>query len=102
MEKLTGKPIGDAWYDLSEQERLKVLLQIVELETKLFAIKLPASGSIYYARDLHPNTPKIDIPGSDSGLCIGPYDGGLANVEILTSTEVLVSDIFVTSPFDHY
>jgi hypothetical protein len=73
MEKLTGKPIGDAWYDLSEQERLKVLLQIVELETKLFAIKLPASGSIYYARDLHANTPKIDIPGSDSGLCIRPY-----------------------------
>lgn len=73
MEKLPGRPIGDAWFDLSEQERLKVLLQIVKLETKLFAIDLPASGSIYYARDLPPNTPKIDIPGSDGGLCIGPY-----------------------------
>ncbi|KAJ4349361.1 uncharacterized protein N0V89_007975 [Didymosphaeria variabile] len=73
MEKLPGKPIGDAWFDLSEQERLKVLLQIVELETKLFNINLPASGSIYYARDLSPGTPKIDVPGSDEGLCIGPY-----------------------------
>lgn len=29
MEKLPGKPLGDAWFGLSEQERLKVLLQIV-------------------------------------------------------------------------
>ncbi|KAJ8109195.1 hypothetical protein OPT61_g7638 [Boeremia exigua] len=50
MEKLPGRPLGDAWFDLSEQQRLKVLLQIVKLETKLFAIDLPASGSIYYAR----------------------------------------------------
>ncbi|KAH7128505.1 kinase-like domain-containing protein [Dendryphion nanum] len=73
MEKLPGKPIGDAWFGLSEQERLKVLLQIVQLETKFFTIDLPASGSIYYSHDLPPNTPKIDIPGSDGGLCIGPY-----------------------------
>lgn len=73
MEKLPGRPIEDTWFDLSEQERLKVLHQIVRLETKLFTIDLPASGSIYYARDLSPSTPKIDIPGSDGGLCIGPY-----------------------------
>ncbi|KAF1917508.1 kinase-like domain-containing protein [Ampelomyces quisqualis] len=73
MEKLPGRPIGDAWFDLSEQERIKVLIQIVQLETKLFMMDLPASGSIYYARDLPPSTPKIDIPGSDIGLCIGPY-----------------------------
>ncbi|KAH8724530.1 kinase-like domain-containing protein [Phaeosphaeriaceae sp. PMI808] len=72
MEKVPGKPIGDTWFDLSDQERLKLLLQIVELETKLFNIALPASGSIYYARDLPSSTPRIDIPGSD-GLCIGPY-----------------------------
>ncbi|KAL5115273.1 hypothetical protein ACEQ8H_006865 [Pleosporales sp. CAS-2024a] len=75
MEKLPGRPIGDAWFDLSEQERLKLLLQIVQLETKLFSIHLPASGSIYFGRDLPPNTPRIDIPGSDGGLCIGPYAG---------------------------
>ncbi|KAF1997562.1 hypothetical protein P154DRAFT_547352 [Amniculicola lignicola CBS 123094] len=73
MEKLPGKCIGDTWFDLSEQERFKVLLQIVKLEAKLFTIELPASGSIYYTRDLSPGTPKIDIPGSDGELCIGPY-----------------------------
>ncbi|KAF1963490.1 kinase-like protein [Byssothecium circinans] len=76
MEKLPGKRLGDTWFDLSEQERLKVLLQVVELETKLFNINLPGSGSIYHARDLSPDTPRmeIDIPGSvEDGLCIGPY-----------------------------
>jgi hypothetical protein len=63
MERLSGKPIGDAWFGLSEQERLKILHQIVQLETKLFQIRLPASGSIYYNRDLSSDTPKIDIPG---------------------------------------
>ncbi|CAO2655038.1 Nn.00g117710.m01.CDS01 [Neocucurbitaria sp. VM-36] len=73
MEKLPGSPLRDAWFDLSEQQRLKVLLQIVELEAKLFETDLPASGSIYYSRDLSSGTPKVDIPGSDDGLCIGPY-----------------------------
>ena len=73
MEKLPGRPIGDAWFDLSEEERLKVLLEIVKLEAKLFVIKLPASGSLYYDRDLSPGTPKTHVPESQDGLCIGPY-----------------------------
>jgi hypothetical protein len=73
MEKLPGRPIGDAWFDLSEQERLKILHYIVKLETKLFAVGFPASGSIYYASDLPIGTPKVNIPGSVAGLCIGPY-----------------------------
>lgn len=73
MEKLPGRPIGDAWFELSEHERLKVILQIVQLEAKLFSINLPASGSIYYARDLSVDIPRIEIPGSNDGLCVGPY-----------------------------
>ncbi|KAF2656341.1 hypothetical protein K491DRAFT_767808 [Lophiostoma macrostomum CBS 122681] len=73
MEKLPGRPLGNAWFNFSEEERLKVLHKIVELEAKLFAIKLPASGSVYYARDLSPGTLRIDVPGSGDGLCIGPY-----------------------------
>jgi len=73
MEKLPGKPIGDAWFKLSEKERLKVLLQIVEFEAKLFKAGLPASGSIYYSSDLPSSIPKVDIPNSADGLCIGPY-----------------------------
>lgn len=73
MEKLPGKAIGDAWFDFTEQERLKILHEIVQLEAKLFAISLPASGSIYYSRDLSSGTPRIGIPGYDNEFCIGPY-----------------------------
>ncbi|KIA75868.1 phosphotransferase [Aspergillus ustus] len=71
MEKLPGKPLGDRWFELSDKERLKVLLQLVQLEAKFHAIELPSSGSIYYARDLPSDSPPIHIPDSD--FCIGPY-----------------------------
>ncbi|RAK73131.1 phosphotransferase enzyme family protein [Aspergillus fijiensis CBS 313.89] len=70
MEKLPGRPLGDRWFDLSDRERLKVLLQLVQLEAKVRAIELPASGSIYYAKDLPLDSPRIVIPDSD--FCIGP------------------------------
>ncbi|EHA25872.1 hypothetical protein ASPNIDRAFT_121921, partial [Aspergillus niger ATCC 1015] len=70
MEKLPGRPLGDRWFELSDRERLKVLLQLVQLEAKLHAIELPASGSIYYASDLPSDSPRIVIPNSN--FCIGP------------------------------
>ncbi|OSS53226.1 hypothetical protein B5807_01856 [Epicoccum nigrum] len=75
MEKLCGQPIGDNWYNLSEQQRLQVLHDIVKLESKLFSIQLPASGSIYYTRDLDRSTPKVDVLGLDGQFCVGPYTG---------------------------
>ncbi|KAL4870140.1 hypothetical protein BDV12DRAFT_184728 [Aspergillus spectabilis] len=59
MEKLPGRPLGDIWVDMSDNQRLKVLLQPVQLETKRHAIELPA------------NTLRIDIPDSD--FCTGPF-----------------------------
>jgi aminoglycoside phosphotransferase (APT) family kinase protein len=75
MEKLSGRPIGNACFELSEQQRLQVLHDIVKLESKLFSIELPASGSIYYARDLDPDTPTVGISGTDNQFCVGPYAG---------------------------
>jgi hypothetical protein len=75
MEKLPGRPIGEAWFDLSEQERLQVLHDIVKLELKMFNIQLPASGSIYHARDLKPDTPKVSMREVDGQFCMGPYTG---------------------------
>jgi aminoglycoside phosphotransferase (APT) family kinase protein len=88
MEKLPGRPTGDLWFDLSDKDRLKVLHNIVQLEAKLFDVHLPASGSIYFARDLSPGTGKVAIPGTDGELCIGPYtsqrwwDGDRGNLDI--------------------
>lgn len=48
---------------MNSKERLKVITQIVEMESSLYAIKLPASGSIYYKRDVDVQVESIDIPG---------------------------------------
>jgi len=71
MEKVQGREIGHTWYDLSVQEKKNVTLDVAKLEASLFAIPLPASGSVYYKKDLLPTDRNIDIPGHD-GLCIGP------------------------------
>jgi aminoglycoside phosphotransferase (APT) family kinase protein len=75
MEKLSGRPIGDAWFNLSEQQRLQILHDLVKLESKLFDIEIPASGSIYYNHDLEPNAPKVSMPGLENRFCMGPYSG---------------------------
>lgn len=75
MEKFPGRPVGDAWFELSEQQRLQVLHDIVQLEAKMFEISIPASGSIYYTKDLEPGSPMLSIEGSDSKFCVGPYTG---------------------------
>lgn len=75
MEKLPGRPIVDSWFDLSEDQRLKITSEVVQTEVKLSKIDLPAYGSIYYERDLPAEIARTAIaPTSDSkGLCIGPY-----------------------------
>lgn len=73
MEPMPGKQLSSVWYGLSDKERYKVLHQIITMEAKLFVMKLPASGSIYYSRDLAARTPRIDSPGFENGLCVGPY-----------------------------
>lgn len=75
MEKLPGQPIGDSWFELSEEQRLQVLHSVVQLESKLFNIHLPASGSIYYAHDLDLDTERVEVIESRGQFCVGPYTG---------------------------
>ena len=74
MEMLQGSSIGDYWYLMTEEERLKIIFQIAEIEGKLFSIRLPASGSIYYTEDLDANTQRVELPDphGTSRFCIGP------------------------------
>lgn len=74
MDMAEGKPIGDYWYSMTKEERVKVIYQIAEIEGKLFSIHLPASGSIYYVKDLDSGTFRVDLPDPQgtSRFCIGP------------------------------
>ncbi|KAI9848391.1 MAG: Phosphotransferase enzyme [Sclerophora amabilis] len=74
MEKVGGKELGGSWFLMSSKERLKIISKIVEMESLLFSITLPASGSIYYKRDLDPRVENMNIPemGEGGQFCIGP------------------------------
>lgn len=76
MELVRGTNLGDIWFDMSEKARIVIITKLVELEARLFAFRFPASGSIYYAKDLPDSSNKVDIPIPDSTLngrfCMGP------------------------------
>jgi hypothetical protein len=77
MEKLKGKDLGECWYQLPEEKRLKIVAQIAKLEAIMFSIALPASGSIYYRHDLDDGAASVEIPSRNGlkQLCIGPDAG---------------------------
>jgi hypothetical protein len=76
MELVRGKNLGNILFDLSEKARVTIIAKVVELESRLFALRFPASGSLYYIEDLQAESNKVEIPtnnsASESRLCIGP------------------------------
>ena len=76
MEFSRGRELGTVWSDMGEHDRLRLVRSLVDLEARLFSCCLPASGSLYFLRDLSATVPKlavhpgdVDQPGS---LYIGP------------------------------
>lgn len=74
MEKVAGNELGNIWYSMTESQRLKAVFEVVKLEALLVSIDLPASGSIYYKRDLPSGANYADIKaaGTVGTFCIGP------------------------------
>ncbi|EAW09030.1 uncharacterized protein ACLA_077770 [Aspergillus clavatus NRRL 1] len=74
MELVQGQSLGDIWYTLSEQERITLVTKLVQLESRLFALRFPASGSLYYYDDLlaHDYPIIVPSPSSTRRFCIGP------------------------------
>jgi hypothetical protein len=77
MEKVPGKELEDTWYTMTVEERMDVVEKIVGIERLLFAIRFPASGSIYFKESLDPNittvgmSPNVNCREQDR-FCIGP------------------------------
>ncbi|EGD97726.1 phosphotransferase [Trichophyton tonsurans CBS 112818] len=77
MELIRGRNLGDIWFDLSERQRITVVSKIVELEARIFALRFPASGSLYHCGDLQGETARTAVPTADhlsgeNNFCIGP------------------------------
>ncbi|KAK2857310.1 hypothetical protein FQN49_004829 [Arthroderma sp. PD_2] len=73
LEKITGQPLGDRWFTIGNKTRVKIMKQIVEAETRFMSISLPASGSLYYRKDLasETNIPLTEQTASDE-IVVGP------------------------------
>lgn len=74
MEFVQGINLGDIWYTLSGQERRTIVSKLVQLESRLFGLQFPASGSLYYCDDLPKIDGRIIVPSPSSArlFCIGP------------------------------
>ncbi|KAF2726659.1 hypothetical protein EJ04DRAFT_452903 [Polyplosphaeria fusca] len=77
MEKVQGKELEHTWYTMTAKERMAVVEKIVDIERMLFAIRFPASGSIYFKDSVGNRTTTIDLPlavnrGKTDRFCIGP------------------------------
>ncbi|GIZ47268.1 hypothetical protein CKM354_001036500 [Cercospora kikuchii] len=73
MEKAIGRCLGDVWYEISDEKRIKVLGEIVKQEAKLFGISFPAYGSVCYTADLPENMGRVSLEVEAGRFCVGPY-----------------------------
>ena len=76
MEYSPGRSLDTLWFDMAEQERMKFVSSLVDVEARLFKIRLPTSGSLYFLRDLPVDADKVVVdPGncrSSNSFYIGP------------------------------
>jgi hypothetical protein len=77
MDLIHGHNLGDIWFDLGEKARIAVVTKLVELESRLFALQFPTSGSLYYPEDLWADTESVVVPAGPASegerrFCIGP------------------------------
>lgn len=76
LEFSPGRNLGALWADMNEHHRLRFVESLVNLESRLFGLCLPASGSLYFLRDLPRAATKIavnpDEAGSADSFYIGP------------------------------
>jgi hypothetical protein len=72
LEKLVGTPLSDQWFTMDNKTRVKVMRQIVDIETRLMSLSFPASGSLYYQKDLEKSESFIPMPTSHDQIVVGP------------------------------
>lgn len=77
LEKIDGTPLGNQWFSMDNKTRVKIMRQIINLEKRFMSIEFPASGSLYYRRDLEKSQCAVSLPGQSeiaaaNHIVIGP------------------------------
>lgn len=77
LERIGGKQLTEVWENLQEPDRLQLIRNFAQLESKLAEIEFPAYGALYL-RDHLP--PRLKEPGRtidvDERYCLGPVYHG--------------------------
>ncbi|KAJ5581571.1 hypothetical protein N7535_000191 [Penicillium sp. DV-2018c] len=69
MEEASGTQLGLIWDQLSADEKLSIMREIVTIESKMLAVSFSHFGSIYFASDAVENAvPALLTPGASSEL----------------------------------
>jgi hypothetical protein len=95
MELASGIGLDSKWFELTKKQQLAMATEVVDMESKLFAIPFSATGSVYFKDDLPPQMqtdlylPGTADPNGDSEtFCIGPitdymfYHGKRAGMQV--------------------
>lgn len=76
MEFCSDKELSTVWPEMNEQDRCRFVRSLVDLEARLFELSLPASGSLYFQRDLPAAPRKLAVCTGDNqrpeSLYVGP------------------------------
>ncbi|KAK5109410.1 hypothetical protein LTR62_007076 [Meristemomyces frigidus] len=76
MEFTPGKELGAVWSNMDGHDRLRFVRSLVDLETRLLSTTLPASGSLYFHRDMTEVARKLGVDPENAdrpeSLYIGP------------------------------
>ena len=75
MEFSRGHQLDAIWPEMSEDDRLRFVKSLVNLEARLFDLSLPASGSLYFGKDL-PTSQRLAVDTGDTqeahSIFVGP------------------------------
>jgi len=77
MAKVEGRELEHTWHTMTVQERMTIVKNIVDVERKLFQIRLPANGSLYHKSFLGSQEGIHKVPLANActdtdEFCIGP------------------------------
>lgn len=75
LEKLPGRPLGERWFSLENKAVVQVMKQLLDIEQRYLRLPLPASGSLYFQRDLGSDEKFVPLPelsSTDIDIGVGP------------------------------
>ena len=76
MEKVSGIPLTERWLAWGQQERIRIIEDLLRILSPSLNIGFSHNGSLYFRKDLPPGMPHVPLNDKDTSnneiYCIGP------------------------------